>query len=227
MEEEEKAMYEGGSRRREECRRKEEEDGAFSRGGIAEEVQTRFHLHNRYIPAAWTGVEAESSVSSVRYIARLVLMRWQSLRIFRGREGRKEEGRWKIRKETEKTKVRLEMKEAAVLSLSTRCACNGEGAHAVPEETGEKREKRRREYSTTDDIIRALCLSRVILLAEVLFSFPLFPRISFPFSTFRARFFPYSFRPLSNSRGIQDPRKPDVRPNYIDVFLGYRITTRS
>lgn len=104
MEEEEEAMYEGGSRRREECRRKEEEDGAFSRGGIAEEVQTGLHLHNRYIPAAWTGVEAESSVSSVRYIARLVLARWQSLEIFRlGRERRRgEEGRWKIRKETEK-----------------------------------------------------------------------------------------------------------------------------
>lgn len=83
-EEEEEAMYERGSGRREECRRKEEEDGAFSRGGIAEEVQTGLHLHNRYIPAAWTGVEAESSVSSVRYIARLVLARWQSLEIFRG-----------------------------------------------------------------------------------------------------------------------------------------------
>lgn len=33
-------------------RRKEEEDGAFSRGGIAEEVQTGLHLHNRYIAAA-------------------------------------------------------------------------------------------------------------------------------------------------------------------------------
>lgn len=83
-EEEEEAMYERGSGRREECRRKEEEDGAFSRGGIAGEVQTGLHLHNRYIPAAWTGVEAESSVSSVRYIARLVLARWQSLEIFRG-----------------------------------------------------------------------------------------------------------------------------------------------
>lgn len=57
--------------------------------------------------------------------------------------------------------------------FSLLCARSGEGAHAVLEETGEKREKRRREYSTTDDIIGALCLSRVILPAEVLLSLSL------------------------------------------------------
>lgn len=41
-------------------------------------------------------------------------------------------------------------------------------AHAVSEETGEKREKRRREYPTADDIIGTLWLSRVILLVEEL-----------------------------------------------------------
>lgn len=49
------------------------DDGVLSRRDLAEEVQTRLHLHNRYIPAAWTGMEVESSVSSIRYIARLVL----------------------------------------------------------------------------------------------------------------------------------------------------------
>lgn len=95
-------MVGGGRRRRRRTRRHERgrEEGyknkrrtrretkrtTFSRGGIAEEVQTGLlHLHNRYIPAAWTDVEAESSVSSVRYIARLVLARCQSLEISRGR----------------------------------------------------------------------------------------------------------------------------------------------
>lgn len=64
----------GGSRRREEGRG-EKKKTAFSRGGIVEEVQTKLHLHNRYIPTTWTGVEADSSVSSVHYIARFVLVR--------------------------------------------------------------------------------------------------------------------------------------------------------
>lgn len=38
----------------------------------------------------------------------------------------------------------------------------------MSEETGEKREKRRREYPTTDDIIGTLYLSRVILLVQEL-----------------------------------------------------------
>lgn len=75
VEEKEETKYKGDSGRREERRKEKEEDGAFSRGEIADEVQTRLHLHNRYIPATWTNVEAESSVSSVRYIARLVLAR--------------------------------------------------------------------------------------------------------------------------------------------------------
>lgn len=37
--------------------------------------------------------------------------------------------------------------------LSARLRMSGEGAHAILEETGERREKRRREYPTTDDII--------------------------------------------------------------------------
>lgn len=42
------------------------------------------------------------------------------------------------------------------------------------EETGGKREKRRREYPTTDDIIgELLCLFRVILAAEILLSLSL------------------------------------------------------
>ncbi|KYM88270.1 hypothetical protein ALC53_02752 [Atta colombica] len=65
MEEEEETKYKGDSGRREERRKEKEEDGAFSRGEIADEVQTRLHLHNRYIPATWTNVEAESSVSSM------------------------------------------------------------------------------------------------------------------------------------------------------------------
>lgn len=66
------------------------DDGVLSRRDLAEEVQTRLHLHNRYIPAAWTGMEVESSVSSVRYIARLVLTRWQSPEIS-GRNWRERE----------------------------------------------------------------------------------------------------------------------------------------
>lgn len=83
--EEEEVEYKNKRRRR---RRRgggeETKRTTFSRGRIAEEVQTGLlHLHNRYIPAAWTDVEAESSVSSVRYIARLALARdgrvWRSL----------------------------------------------------------------------------------------------------------------------------------------------------
>jgi len=83
-----------GARAGEERRRREEEedDGVLSRRDLAEEVQTGLYLHNRYIPAAWTGMEAESSVSSVRYIARLVLARRQSPEISRG-IGEREEAR--------------------------------------------------------------------------------------------------------------------------------------
>lgn len=69
-----------GTREREQetgRRRERRDDCVLSRRDLAEEVQTRLHLHNRYIPATWTGMEAESSVSSERYIARLVLARWQ------------------------------------------------------------------------------------------------------------------------------------------------------
>lgn len=53
--------------------------------------------------------------------------------------------------------------------LSARLRMSGEGAHAILEETDEKREKRRREYPTTDDIIgELLCLFRVILAAKLL-----------------------------------------------------------
>jgi len=84
-----------GTRAGEERRRREEEedDGVLSRRDLAEEVQTGLHLHNRYIPAAWTGMEAESSVSSVRYIARLVLARSRDLsRNRREREREREQG---------------------------------------------------------------------------------------------------------------------------------------
>lgn len=108
-------------------------------------LQTGLHLHNRYIPAAWTGVEAESSVSSVRYIARLVLARWQEsgwrslLERERKRKGGREGGTMEDagRKRWKKTAVQQE--EAAM--LSPRCARSREEAHAVPEETDEKREK--------------------------------------------------------------------------------------
>jgi len=51
----------------------------------------------------------------------------------------------------------------------------------VSEETREKREKRRREYPTTDDIIGTLYLSRVILLVEeLLFISPSLSPLSLP-----------------------------------------------
>lgn len=92
--------------------------------------------------------------------------------------------------------------------FSLLCARSGEGAHAVLEETGEKREKRRREYSTTDDIIGALCLSRVILPAEVLLSLSLslFRCTYLSFDTF------HSFRLLDRTRAgfrIQENRMFD------------------
>lgn len=54
-----------------------------------------------------------------------------------------------------------------VCALLTAMRTSGR-AHAVSEGTGEKREKRRREYPTADDIIGTLWLFRVILLVEEL-----------------------------------------------------------
>lgn len=89
-EEEARRMYKEGRRRWR----------VLSRGGIAEEVQTRLHLHNRYIPAAWTGAEAETErVLGTLYRSARPRARWQSLKISFV-EGKR--GGWKIRKETEK-----------------------------------------------------------------------------------------------------------------------------
>lgn len=140
-------MYASGSgRRREECRRKEEEDGACSlAAGLPRRSRPGLHLHNRYTPATWSGMEAESSVSSVRYIARLVLARWQTLEISRDGERRSAGNRWKIRKETEKNEGSAGGGCGASLSLSLSLRLSAlrtlRRRSRAGEETGEKSEK--------------------------------------------------------------------------------------
>lgn len=202
-------MIGGGSRRRRRTRRRERkrkrwstrirEGGGgggeetkrttFSRGRIAEEVQTGLlHLHNRYIPAAWTDVEAESSVSSVRYIARLALARdgrvWRSLSRDRWEEGIKRQKEKERRRERENEQregfEESRREEGRGGGWSSRRA-QWRSARGAPEETSKKREKRRREYPTTDDIIgaqpysshspgRSVALPRVSLSASPAFS---------------------------------------------------------
>lgn len=131
----------------------------------------------------------------------------QSLEISRRRKSRREEMVEDTERDGEKRRFgrfgrrRLPARRCRGPLSSLRC---GEGAHvAVPEETNEKREKRRREYSTTDDIIGALCLSRVILPAEVLFYLSLSPCVSFSIFLHDLRFFLLQLpSSISDSRGI-------------------------
>lgn len=182
-------MIGGGSRRRRRTRRRERKRKrwstrirgggggeetkrtTFSRGRIAEEVQTGLlHLHNRYIPAAWTDVEAESSVSSVRYIARLALARdgrvWRSLSRDRWEEGiKRQKEKERERENEQRGGFEESRREEGGVEAGALGAHSGE-AHAVRPKKLARREKSVGASTRRPMTSSELSLTRVILPAE-------------------------------------------------------------